>query len=134
MKLAEFSLEGAIIQISNKLADPLGYSTKELIGQHHSLLLTPEYKKTEAYRMFWIKIRNGEAQNGDFEFLAADNSILPVKGSYEIEIDKSKDLMEGFKIILYDARYRENILKATQYSMQEAISEAVSVLAVQDND
>lgn len=61
---AEFDTSGTILSANEVLLKTFGYSLREMVGQHHSMLCSPDYIQTEEYRALWSALARGEASIG----------------------------------------------------------------------
>ena len=80
--IAEFSPQGLFINVSQAFVNMTGYSRAELINLHHSLLVPAEEKNQPEYTQFWQKLRQGEAQEGEYRRISKTGQDLWVRGSY----------------------------------------------------
>lgn len=66
MGKVEFSLDGIILDANARFLETVGYQLEELKGQHHRLLIDPDYAQSADYRTFWETLRRGEFLAGEF--------------------------------------------------------------------
>ena len=66
MGKVEFSLDGIILDANARFLETVGYQLEELKGQHHRLLVDPDYAQPTDYRSFWETLRRGEYLAGEF--------------------------------------------------------------------
>ncbi|MCB9876955.1 MAG: PAS domain-containing methyl-accepting chemotaxis protein [Planctomycetes bacterium] len=78
----EFTPDGVIRAANPIMLKTLGYSAKELIGEHHSMLMEPFLRDSEGYRAFWRKLAAGEFQSGVFRRLAKGQRPIWLQASY----------------------------------------------------
>lgn len=83
----EFDLEGNILDANDNFLRTIGYSMRELKGQHHSMLCTPEYIVSAEYRDFWLKLRNGEFRSGRFHRVGKYGRDVWIQASYNPILD-----------------------------------------------
>lgn len=62
--MVEFSTDGTVTEVNEGFMKTMGYSQRELIGQHHSMFCTADYIRTKEYREFWIELSNGQHKAG----------------------------------------------------------------------
>lgn len=62
----EFKTDGTIITANENFLSAVGYSLEEIRGKHHSIFVNPEERNSEAYKQFWLDIRNGKFHSGEF--------------------------------------------------------------------
>ena len=62
----EFDLAGHVLTANRNFLAAMGYTLREVQGQHHSLFCTPEYTQSVEYRDFWLRLGEGEFVSGRF--------------------------------------------------------------------
>jgi methyl-accepting chemotaxis protein len=112
----QFNMDGTIIDANDNFLGALGYSLKEIQGQHHSLFVDPEYRNSPAYQQFWDALRRGEYQVDEFMRLGKGGKEVWIQASYNPIMD-SED--RPFKVVKYatditeekigNIRYREEV-------------------------
>jgi methyl-accepting chemotaxis protein len=60
----------------------VGYSQAELVGRHHSALVEPELANSDTYRQFWVSLRNGVANSGEFKRIAKGGKVIWIQATY----------------------------------------------------
>lgn len=94
MAIIEFTPQGEILTANENFQTTTGYSESELIGQHHSLLCTPETTHSSEYQSFWRKLTAGQSMTGRFQRLHKSGRSIWLSASY-IPV---KDLANGSKV------------------------------------
>lgn len=64
LSIAEFDVNGQVLEANENFLKHLGQSRRELIGEHHSTLCSPDFVHTESYRGFWLGLARGEQWAG----------------------------------------------------------------------
>lgn len=80
--VAKFDLDGTITDLNTEFMRVLGFSRRELLGQHHSVFCAPDVVKSGEYRDFWITLANGEMQSGTFHHVARYDRDLYLRSVY----------------------------------------------------
>ncbi|MEQ5815255.1 PAS domain-containing protein [Marinobacter sp. NFXS11] len=87
MAVLVMTQDGIIERANHRFLEMVGYQPEALIGQHHRVLCTSDYAKSEDYIRFWRELVTGNVKQGSFAFVHADgNEVLfearyaPVKG------------------------------------------------------
>ena len=62
----EFDLEGRVLRANSLFLDLMGYSSTEVVGQHHRMFCPPEVTASEAYRALWDGLRAGQVREDVF--------------------------------------------------------------------
>ncbi len=82
MAVAEFDMNGYIIDANENFLALMGYELKELFGHHHSMLCLPEEINSTEYRIFWDNLRLGNFQSGEFLRLGKDDKKIWIQAAY----------------------------------------------------
>jgi methyl-accepting chemotaxis protein len=124
----EFDLEGQILVANENFQRTLGYSARELVGQHHSMLCTGDYVTSAEYRDFWLRLRKGEYLTGRFHRIGKFGRDVWIQATYNPIFD-----MHGqpFKVVKYahditDQVQLEQLLSAKTREMSDSINALTS--------
>ncbi len=60
----EFDMQGNILAVNDVFAKVTGYTEKEIVGNHHSMFVSAEYKSSDEYKAFWSKLCSGQQLGG----------------------------------------------------------------------
>jgi len=96
--VVEFDIEGHIQQTNEIFLQLLGYGINEILGRQHSMFLTEVEAKSESYKEFWKKLRQGEFISGEFQRVHKDGHIIWIKGSYSPIVDINGKV---YKVVKY---------------------------------
>ncbi|GAA0288069.1 PAS domain S-box protein [Kineococcus aurantiacus] len=94
----EFDLEGNILVANDNFLRTMGYSLKELQGQHHSLFCSPEYRVSAEYRDFWLRLRKGDFIAGRFHRVGKYDRDVWIQATYNPIFDLRGN---PFKVVKY---------------------------------
>lgn len=78
----EFDLEGTVLSANDNFLRTMGYSLREIAGQHHSMFCSPDYILSEEYRDFWLKLNKGEFFTGRFHRVGKFNRDVWIQATY----------------------------------------------------
>jgi methyl-accepting chemotaxis protein len=87
MAVAEFSMDGTFISANDSFLNALGYSLKEVQGQHNSMIVEPERKRSQEYQEFWAKLNCGEPQTGVFKRIGKGGKEVWLQTSFNPILD-----------------------------------------------
>ncbi len=59
LAVVEFDLEGTVLTANQNFLDVMGFTLREVVGQHHRMFCTTEHAESQAYRDFWKKLASG---------------------------------------------------------------------------
>ena len=78
----EFDLDGHILKANENFLRVMGYSAREVQGQHHSMFCTADYIRSQSYRDFWLALNKGEFQSGRYHRVGKFNRDVYIQASY----------------------------------------------------
>ncbi|WP_239152168.1 methyl-accepting chemotaxis protein [Virgisporangium aurantiacum] len=78
----EFDLDGNIRAANDNFLRTMGYSLREILGQHHSMFCSPDYITSAEYRDFWLRLASGEYISGQFHRLGKYGRDVYLKATY----------------------------------------------------
>ena len=121
----EFDLEGTILMANENFQRTLGYSARELVGQHHSMLCSGDYVTSAEYRDFWLRLRKGEYLTGRFHRIGKFGRDVWIQATYNPIFDMRG---EPFKVVKYahditDQVQLEQLLSSKTREMNRSIGE-----------
>jgi PAS domain S-box-containing protein len=80
--MAEFSMDGAIIQANDNYLRAFGYRGVELRGKRHSVFVSEETRRSAEYEEFWKELRAGHYQTGLFRRIDKQSNAVWIEASY----------------------------------------------------
>ncbi|NBW49382.1 MAG: PAS domain S-box protein [Betaproteobacteria bacterium] len=78
----EFDLDGKVITANRNFLASMGYTLREVIGQHHSMFCTVDYQQSTEYRDFWLRLNEGQFISGRFQRLGKFNRDVWLQSTY----------------------------------------------------
>jgi methyl-accepting chemotaxis protein len=78
----EFDLDGTVLTANSNFLAVMGYTLREIVGQHHSMFCMPEYLKSKEYGEFWRRLNAGESHAGRFHRLGKYGRDVHIQASY----------------------------------------------------
>lgn len=78
----EFDLEGKILTANRNFLAAMGYTLREIQGQHHSIFCTAEYTQGVEYRDFWLKLNEGQFVSGRFHRVGKYDRDVWIQATY----------------------------------------------------
>lgn len=96
----EFGLDGIILSANEKFLTLMGYELDEIVGQHHSIFVKPEFLNNHAqeYAAFWATLREGEIQTAEFKRVGNKGKEVWLQASYTPFVDRKG---EPYKIVKF---------------------------------
>jgi len=86
----EFKMDGTIIDANENFLDAMGYTLDEVKGEHHSMFVEPQYKKSQEYREFWASLNRGEFQAAEYKRIGKGGKEIWIQASYNPLLRKGK--------------------------------------------
>ena len=83
----EFDLDGHVLNANRNFLNAMGYTSREIQGQHHSIFCTLEYTQSEEYRDFWLKLNEGKFVSGRFHRVGKFNRDVWIQATYNPILD-----------------------------------------------
>ncbi|WP_010138622.1 methyl-accepting chemotaxis protein [Oceanicola sp. S124] len=98
MAVAEYDLDGRLLEANELFLKPMGYKLDEVKGKHHRMFLDPEDAAGSDYAAFWERLRKGSSENGQVRRRDRNGACRWLEATYETLIDP-----EGrpFKVVCY---------------------------------
>jgi len=80
--VVEFTPQGVIVDANENFLHVFGYTREQVVGQHHRLFVDPAEHDSEAYRMFWQQLGEGQHHTGLYRRLGNSGREVWIQGSY----------------------------------------------------
>ncbi|NIZ90143.1 PAS domain S-box protein [Kineosporiaceae bacterium B12] len=93
----EFDLDGVVLDANENFLRCVGYSGRELVGQHHSTLCPPDYTRSAEYRDFWMRLGKGEVISGRFHRVGKFGRDVYIQASYNPVLDLKGQVVKVVK-------------------------------------
>ncbi|TNC07660.1 PAS domain S-box protein [Methylobacterium terricola] len=77
-----FTPDGYILDANANFLAAVGYGVEEIRGQHHSLLVDPTVKASDAYAGFWPALARGDFQAGEFRRIGKGGREVWLQATY----------------------------------------------------
>jgi methyl-accepting chemotaxis protein len=115
----QFDLSGNILVANENLLRIVGYRLQDLQGQHHSMLVEPQCRDSEAYRHFWEGLRRGEPQSGQFKRIGKGGRVIWMQAVYNTVLDASGKPSKVLKVAT-DVTTQVNATLQMQITVEQA--------------
>lgn len=112
----EFTPDGTIVEANNLFLQTMGYQAHEIVGNKHSLFVTPEERNSPEYQRFWMDLASGLAQTGEFTRKNKAGETIWLSASYTPIKDPSGKV---FKVVKYASDNTEEKLRAMEAARKE---------------
>lgn len=128
----EFDLDGNVLSANENFQRTMGYASREIVGQHHSMFCTEDYTRSEFYRDFWLRLSKGEHISGRFHRVGKYGRDVYIQAAYNPILDHNG---EPFKVVKYafdvtSEVNRENRVAESTRKMTETVNELSGSIAL----
>ncbi|MFL6606376.1 MAG: methyl-accepting chemotaxis protein [Steroidobacteraceae bacterium] len=119
----EFDLQGNILTANENFLALLGYRLEEIKGRSHGMLAEPSYRQSDAYRLFWEKLRRGEYDTGQYKHIGKDGREVWIQASYNPILDAQG---KPYKVVTFASDVTAQVNLAQQ--MHHVVSQTQEVI------
>jgi PAS domain S-box-containing protein len=129
--VAEFSMNGTILEANATFLKLLGYEKSEVIGKHHSIFCSAQDAASARYRNKWEALNRAEFVQGEFKRLGKNGSEVWIHASYSplLNADGKPSKVLMFMIDITERTRMENDLKLAKDKAEQAASAKATFLA-----
>lgn len=78
----EFDLDGKILFANPNFLNLMGYSLKEVTGQHHRIFVDPKEAASNNYTDFWRRLREGSYQTAEYKRFTKSGKEVWIHATY----------------------------------------------------
>ncbi|MBS0534164.1 MAG: PAS domain-containing methyl-accepting chemotaxis protein [Proteobacteria bacterium] len=123
--MIEFTIDGEIVTANQNFLDAMGYSLDEIVGQHHSMFVDPDYRKSRDYSAFWQRLGRGEFDAGQYRRFGRGGREIWIQASYNpvFDADGRPCKVVKFATDITEAKKAE---QAIEVEVNEVIKAAVA--------
>lgn len=87
LAVIEFDLNGTVLTANDNFLSTMGYSLREIMGQHHAMFCSPDFVRTRDYAEFWLKLNRGEFHTGRFHRVGKYDRDVWIQATYNPILD-----------------------------------------------
>ncbi len=120
----EFDLDGNVVSANRNFLAAMGYTLREVQGQHHSLFCTEEYRQSPEYRDFWLRLGEGQFMRGRFHRLGKYGRNVWIQATYNPIVDLNGKVTKVIK-------YAFDVTKEVELEQRIALKSAEMSTGVQ---
>lgn len=103
-----FNMDGTVLWANENFLQTLGYTLKEIVGQHHSMFAEPAYTASPEYRQFWDKLRQGHYDAAQYKRLGKGGKEIWIQASYNPIMDMSG---KPFMVVKFATDVTKNVTR-----------------------
>lgn len=120
----EFKPDGTIVSANENFFNVMGYTEREIAGQHHSMFAPPGVATSSEYRVFWDRLNRGEFVAGKFLRHGKGGKEVWIQASYNPITDKTGKVV---KVVEFATNITEQELLAQEATFKSAAFEGSSI-------
>lgn len=94
----QFSMDGTVLDANDNFLNALGYRLEEIKGQHHSMFVDEQYRRSPEYREFWERLNRGEYQAAEYMRIGKGGREVWIQASYNPILNADG---KPFKVVKY---------------------------------
>lgn len=110
----EFDLDGHVLTANRNFLVAMGYTLREIAGQHHSLFCAADYTRSREYRDFWLRLGEGNFVSGRFHRLGKFGRDVWIQAAYNPVMDLNGRVMKIVKYA-YDVTHEVQLEQRIQH-------------------
>jgi len=104
----EFDISGNILTANQNFLSSMGYTSEEIKGKHHGILVDKKYLISSEYSSFWTDLAGGKIHNGQFMYVAKNGAEVWLQAVYSPVKDASGKIVKVIKIASNITDEKEN--------------------------
>ena len=120
----EFDMVGNIKHANENFLSTVGYRLDEIVGEHHSIFVEPEYAASPEYSMLWSTLQSGKHMTERCKRIGKNNKTLWLQASYIPLLGPSGNPV---KVIKYASDITAEI--NSEEDLKSLITEAIDVMS-----
>ena len=132
----EFDLDGHVRAANRNFLAAMGYTLREVIGQHHSNFCTAEYIQSPEYRDFWLRLSEGEHVAGRFHRVGKFQRDVWIQATYNPILDLNGKVTKIVKYaydVTKEVQLEQRILSKSRDMSDSVHSLVQSITAIAAN-
>ena len=125
--VVEFDPDGKVLSANDGFLRMIGYSMREILGQHHSMFCSADHIRSQEYRDFWMATAAGETRTGCFHHLGRFDRDLYLEASYSAIRDAAGEVE---RVIMFGHDVSTNVaLRESVVSTAESVEGSVQEMS-----
>lgn len=122
----EFKPDGTILSANSLFMSVMGYSLKEIVGQHHRIFCAPGWLGSTEYACFWQRLGKGESFSDKFMRLTKSGTPVWLEAHYIPVKDRQGRVVKIVKLASDITSHVEDALE--QRAMTTAMERSMAVI------
>ncbi|MBL8542864.1 MAG: PAS domain S-box protein [Hyphomonadaceae bacterium] len=130
--MIEFKPDGTITGANENFLRVMGYTEREIVGQHHSMFAPPDYARSPDYRAFWDRLNRGEFVADKFHRIGKGGCDVWIQASYNPIVDSSGRVVKVVKFATDVTEQERGAQEATFKAAAFAASSVATMMVDRD--
>ena len=126
----EFDLDGRVLDANANFLTTMGYSLREIVGQHHRMFVPAEEQGRREYQELWGALRHGAFRAGEFRRQGKGGREIWIQATYNPIMTPAG---QPYKIVKYALDVTEQVLTRQRSEHVRGVMENVAACAQQMN-
>jgi methyl-accepting chemotaxis protein len=123
----EFDMQGNILSANSNFLRTLGYTSQEIVGQHHRMFCGQALVQSAEYRNFWANLAEGKFQSGRFQRIGKHGAEVWIQATYNPILDVNG---QAYKVVKYAMDVTDQVqLEQTVREKVDGISQVMEELS-----
>jgi methyl-accepting chemotaxis protein len=131
LAVVEFDLQGNVLAVNANFERAMGYSSEEVVGEHHRKFVDPDYAKSQEYQRFWDALAQGKSHAARFIRRAKGGREVWLEATYNPVFDAEGNVL---KIVKFATDITESELRDANYRGQMAAVSRIQGVMELSND
>lgn len=128
----EFDPDGTILTANDNFLATVGYTIREIEGNHHRMFVRSDYAASPEYRDFWTRLARGESQQGEFLRIDKNGNDVWLQARYSALTD---DQGRVYKVVKYATDITDEVKAREDANRKNAILENAPInIMLADNN
>ncbi|MDY0107868.1 MAG: PAS domain S-box protein, partial [Giesbergeria sp.] len=129
--VAEFDLQGRLINANANFLRLVGYERDEVLGQSHAMFCDSAFAYSPAWHNFWQRLGQGEFATGEFQRFGKGGREVWIHATYNPILDANGKVFKIIKFVtdMSQRRAMEQDLRAAKERAEAAAAARASFLA-----
>jgi PAS domain S-box-containing protein len=98
LAVADYAADGIITKVNSNFLEIYGYSTEEVLGEHHRVFVAKEEKGGEEYRQFWRDLAAGYPKKGIYKRINRRGEMISVHSNFTPIKNKAGEVVKIMEI------------------------------------
>ena len=124
--IISFGVDGTILEANENFLAVVGYTSEEIVGQHHRIFVDPSEVESRDYEEFWNDLAKGKHSVGEFVRRHKSGKNVVIEASYNPVSDDDGNIIKIVKIA-FDVTAKRALADGKDKILQ-AVSRSQSVV------